>query len=140
MCLWYNEKIDSETEKRLSKNGKILAWKVLERSSDKTQLQSPYWYTKYKAGWNTSNIQRKETRLAKNQIRGGIHKGIHVYLQREEAETSADCLSDDTRVVPVICHKKDFVAAGWFSSRESAVFRKVWMNKASYDRAMKRRT
>lgn len=109
-----------------------VCYKTVRRSyGEKGWLTSPIYKKRWHVGLNKSN--RKSTRLSKiEQHVRSVYAGIHVYWDYRTAAESAKWNSQ-TRVLPVVCYKRDLVARG----SDRAVFTKVWVLKKDYDKAVK---
>jgi len=142
MCLYATQKDDARM-KRLFKRTKsrtIKMWKVLKWIDG--ELCNPYQRQPVHKGVFRSN--RKSTALYKYEINKAkesshievrilksyaiIDKGIHVFLTIKDAKSESRT-HDGTKIVPVYCEKKDFVAAGQFCNLASAVFTRVRYNE-----------
>lgn len=133
MCLNRREDIVHTIKKRLKKanNGYIICWKVLKKYDD--LLLSPVSGTCWTSGFNFSTANKKEcTNLL-------IHLGIHVFLKKGDA-IKYTSIAPETKVVPVLCFRQDFIAAGvthFISEHPSAVFHRVYLPRKSYCKALR---
>jgi hypothetical protein len=119
MCLYSSETDTKLLQKRLEKNGYLMLYKTVKLNEN--NILSRNYYHKWKVGWNKADSV---------DIGLEIKHGMHVYINREEARNSN---ASYTTIIRVKCLKSDLVAAGW----HSATFKKVWLDKTEYDRALK---
>ena len=147
MCLHYDEKGTKDFREKLNKNhGTIVCYKVYniyteyqgKNLPEKKELHSVF--RKSKKGGTIGKPRivtstRKDKKISKRErFWGRIDVGIHVYATRKNANNN--CGISDRHVVPVVCRKKDFVAAssknhynGW-----QAVFTEVEILKKDWDK------
>ena len=107
-------------------------WKAWRSTSD--DYLTPLIFANHRvlgAGWVRSNRRTQEPEQDCSDRGRYIQHGIHVYTSRAIARREA-AYRWNARVVPVTCYLKDLVAA----DRESAVFMKVWLAKADFDKAV----
>jgi hypothetical protein len=64
----------------------------------------------------------------------GINHGLHVFLDKKEAEKYAEVR--DLIVVPLTAEVKDCAAIGKYGEYDSAVFKKLTLSQKEYDRAI----
>ena len=126
MCCLRNKKDTLRIKKRLeSTKGKwIWCYKQLRIRGqywDKAKIiiSSIFYHYVWQPGWNETDSKAKYSTNG-----NAIHLGIHVYYR---GYSSYDC-----RWVKVKCYLEDFIGADGYE----AVFRKVYLPKAEYDRVM----
>ncbi len=124
MCLyvdWVKTKRFKATKR---KTNYVWYWKLLVKT-ERNKLVSPYYSNKhYNPGFVKSNRQSIKIKDYK------VHRGIHVYTNKERAYPLLD---SGSRLVKVKCLVKDHVAHGI----DDAVFTKVYLPKSEYLRAIK---
>ena len=93
----------------------IVCYKVLV--NDYTQYSSPIQKYIWQEGWNFA----KWTLVKPEIYHPTVAKGIHVFLNKEDAKIVASRLPSGFWI-PVHCYKNDFIAAGIMSSNEWYVY------------------
>ena len=86
-----------------------------------------------KPGWVFSDRKNK-TFTKYEQLHSNIENGIHVYLDKNEAEVVNKMMEES--VTPVRVFYKDFIAVGcWDEDKDikSAVFNKIYISKKTWD-------
>lgn len=106
-------------------------------------LKSPYMQVSAEAGVVQSN-RPCHALMGFESKWGEINKGIHVFAFRRAARRMASSIEKADRffihktvVMPVTATRPDLVAIGQFGWHASAVFMKVEIAKADYDKALK---
>ena len=149
MCLFLRKNGYEEGEKgkdiKWNKDGERTFYKVyyktnnykIKNTSGKRYLRSIY-RRDVITGAGTVVSDRTSQTLSNDYETRSVDHGIHVFLDREDAEVEAErynCV--DVDVVPVRCKKSDFVATGWFFDAPSAVFMKVLIDNKTWKRIWK---
>lgn len=142
MCLFASQKAAEEIKTLLEKDGLIVGWKAYNiKTVNPLVISSIYFSDKVggvidKPGDVVSN--RNGTDLIDSEVPvGGVNgvnseffamvlKGIHVSIPLKECSL---LIYNKTCVIPVICKKEDFVAAGL----GEAVFTKVTITQETWD-------
>lgn len=124
MCAYVNLAATNAFVKKHKKNKTVTVYKYL--TIEDGVLRSPFRYNKWLPGVIKSNSK------AKLQIMKGreINRGIHVYLNRKDAEDNAD----GDIVVKLTAKIEDLICLGIL---DEAVFRSVTFSKAEYNRIMR---
>jgi len=138
MCLKINNVIQERFFKRVGKKTRIKLWKLVELK--RVTVVSFYRASTFNSGLNVSS--RFDTPLtSKEVISGEVHFGSHVFLTRQDARKKrASHPYRQSIVVPVECEMSDFVVAGDSVGVPCAVFTKIWVNAADYNRSLKVKT
>lgn len=133
MCLTINKK---KTVHTLFPKGatKLVFYKIVAKKFAENILQGPFRYNyEYKPGYNYSD--REFAALSPQEISdNSVSFGIHVMTSYKKARHELQDYSRNCTLIPVMCLKKDFVAAGYASD---AVFLKVFIKKEDYQKALK---
>jgi len=148
MCLCIDEKQTKKVVDNLSKKGYIIGWKVIKieieyelYESDGSRIIAGY---KMRTPYMCSIIEitkdgafvsdRKQAKLFKYETeKNTVDKGIHIFLRKSNA---AKIRGSYEYLVPVICKKEDFVAAGKFCGMDSAVFTKIFIDDKDIKKAV----
>lgn len=129
MCLKVDGDVQDRFLKKLEREGEVTCYKVV-RKHVSGQFTTPYRSTSvylnrlFKAFLRPN--EKKFMQKSKYVTGNSIFKGIHVYLTRADARDHARH-SSILKIVKVKCKKENFVAAGMFSHRKSAVFTEVFV-------------
>ena len=136
MCLDISEKITEKVRRQLA-NGRTRFWKVfsLDAQTRGKTLCGPFTDSSYGPGWNRSDRERTRMTALEKRWRE-IDHGCHVYLTRRAALGKA---GSKKPVIPVTVKPKSLVAAGlfgWGVQVQSAVFTKIYIDPADYQKAL----
>jgi len=72
-----------------------------------------------------------------NPFYGTIGRGaIHVFLNKKDAIKELSAGNNKT-VIPVRCYYKDVIKTGWFCGMKNAAMKQVYLDKRSYDKAVR---
>ena len=124
MCLAYDKEVDDRTRARLDEKGFIWGYKVVNRYptfQSGWMVESLYFRYEWKIGINYSD-RRFPGIVIRERDSGYINKGFHFFLTRRAAKGESGYNTSHNIVMKVKCYKKDFVAAGFFGPKHSAVF------------------
>lgn len=125
MCLDIYSRSETDLNKKF-KNNKVTFYKVLVY--DEGGLITPFQKTIVKPGFFEALNPLNKNSLPYCSVTSGA---IHVYTNKKMALDNA-CSYEI--VIPVICHKKDFLAMGTLGD---ACFTKVFIRKKDYEKALK---
>ncbi len=138
MCLTIDAAITEKVRRKLKKGGgKAKFWVVKDAVASRGELFS-YWRCFLwcdKPGLLRSD-RRRRTLTKRERDERSINRGFHVYLTRAAAEYWTGHIAV---AVPVWGNSKDFVVAGRHADRHSAVFTKLTVLKADFDKAVGRK-
>lgn len=150
MCLYYH-KYDSIRmyNKLLQSKKEVRFWKVIRCFH--TNIEAPHYPYEFHYGYNTAkvskfNIGKKDIiqvnmrcsiipNHMKRLYRAAIDQGIHVFVNKKDAEAHRDSLmqvrgSIHYYVIPVTVEARNFIAAGTNKdSVNTAVFRQIFISK-----------
>jgi len=135
MCLYYNVESTRRFRREHRNDKTVTCWKVVRRTS-RGSIRSLFHRSYWRPGEKRSNRRGKTVKEC------FVHRGIHVYTSRWAAERVADKWENKV-VLPVRCKMDDLVACGRRYSyiggcrTREAVFMKVFVRKADYERARK---
>jgi hypothetical protein len=136
MCLYFVDSTDSTNPERLFKGRQtITCYKVLETALTPASLRFIWQSNTYPSEYPFIGV-KKSNRISKElnddeKVVGIVNRGIHVYIDFENAKSSLDLqYYPNEFVIPVICQKEDFVACDL--GRNEAVFTKVRIHKRAH--------
>ncbi len=124
MCLEYYSK--EETEELRASGPTIKCWKSLD--IDGNRLRSYFQDHIYRVGENLSTRENVELDV-QEKISKNIHDGIHVYLNKKDA-------NEGDVTIPVYGQVEDLVGVGDFCECPCAVFTKIYIKKEDYEKAL----
>ena len=142
MCLNINDAITAKVRKRLEK-GKARFW-VLRKVLGGV-LQSPFYPCEDGSVWRGPGVHKSSRSIMEHsdyeKFHSELHRGYHAFETRAAA---AKLMADDVWlatvpcpiIVPVYGRKEDFIGAGRFNGSHSAVFTKLEITKADFDKAV----
>lgn len=123
MCAYVNIKKQNEFLNKYRNHKRVTVYKVLVNNDG--ILTSPYYSTQYLPGWIKSDSKAK----LQSQDYREINKGIHAFLNKEDAELA----SYYNRVfVKVTANLEDLICVG----DNCAVFKQVYFSQKEYERAV----
>lgn len=131
MCL----EIKNDITAKIKQRGEyITCYKIFEyiRGIHEDGFYSPYFAKRLNCGFYTSD--REYLDLWEHEYSYGVSRGIHVFLNKEDAEKSSRAL-ENRACIPCKCLKEDLVAGGYFNTYQSAVYMKVEFLKEDVNKA-----
>lgn len=138
MCLFIDKRRNRELKNRFKTCDYIMCYKIIERIliPPHPTILIGIWRSmyQYQIGWNYSD--REDITLTKIEIDDkAIRHGIHVYTSKKTAKHNVNISGSPFhfKIIPVKCHKRDFVAAG---KHGEAVFCKIFISKKDYQDAI----
>jgi len=116
---------------KLRKSGKqfITGYKIVDKRNDNC-LYSMFFSHKWAIGFNNAYV-KIENHYNEKYNKLCIDNGIHVFLYKPNRH---DFMEPYEKIIPVRCYLNDLIAVG---RHGDAVFRRVYLSKQSYDKAIK---